>query len=689
MRFSPTRFLLTSLLFLSPCTQGAESLEKKVLFSGEFPQMIAFRGEMIGPIHRSYETWSKDIEGHSAVIRKFWNEEIDIKPQSVDWAQRYMKEHPDVSFIWHLNAEARVAHDKPQVLKRYFPGHWALHRGVFIKKPVPAETTEFTVSDIKVFSERGFYDRKTDTSTPQDLVIVARKRDGSLDWTKCEYASIVSVDKKGGQITVKRGNYASKALDYGDAGIYIAPIVGSVWGNNRLWFYNHSTTCPKDDNGKVASDHFVEEILAKVDPEKGDLKGFSGIAFDVMYWVARMKNMDVNNDGIADGEGIVDGKHVWRDGMIDWLTSLREKVGPEFVLVSDSSGIKHQRAVGVLNGMESEGFPFHHDAFRSFSTPLNHFSYWKKFGEKKYPFNFSAVKYKEKADLPKATQYSRFAIGASVCADIFATRYMVEDKKRFTPIDELTAGVRNEPKWLGKALGPMIRVEDSAPDLFDGAAFTKEFLSKVEVKDGSYTVDDKGVLRLNGNGKKSTDPIVLTIKDIPRPSGDIVVSCDVKSESSLVPEVKNFDVPRYLTAKVDGLPDYPNPIRNNSFFNNLGGTFGPLGFINQRFYFRDLGAGKGDTITLHLTFENQGGVEFKSLQLLAASQAMAREFENGVILVNPSFDTYTFDLTKLFPNYTGGYRFIKGAQSPNNGEPITDATNVRVQSMDSLFLEKM
>jgi len=555
---------------------------------------------------------------------------------------------------------------------------------------VPADQTQFTVSNPKAFSEKGFIDRRAKKTYPHDLVIVERNEDGSLNWSKCEYATIAKVDNKQKSITVQRGRYQSKALDYGQHGVYIAPIGGNVWGGNRLWFYNHASTCPRNADGKTASDVFMEEVLAKINNQSGDLKGFSGIAFDVMYWNARSKDMDLDLDGEADGVGIIDGKHVWREGMNDWLVKLRKAVGPDFILVSDSGLDKHQRAVGVLSGMESEGFPYHHDAFRGFSTPINHFAYWKEYGIQKQAFNFSAVKYKEKADLAKQDQYGRFAIGTMTCLDIFATRHIVSDVKETLPIDELTAGKKNQPQWLGKITGPLIRSEDSAPDLFKsgGTQFSKDFLSKVKVKGGSYTVEENGILRLQGNTKNADTPMTLTLSNIPRPQGDIVLTFEAKSVIPFSPELNGELYPRMVSVKVDGLPDYPEASRGGKFFNDLTGAFGTPGFTTQRFYFRDLDEGKGDTITLNLTFEGQGAVQLKSLQLLAGSQLMAREFENGIVLVNPSFDTKTFDLTKLFPNYKGKYRFINGRQAPNSGKPVADPTAVKVSPIDALMLEK-
>jgi len=65
---------------------------------------------------------------------------------------------------------------------------------------------------------------------------------------------------------------------------------------------------------------------------------------------------------------------------------------------------------------------------------------------------------------------------------------------------------------------------------------------------------------------------------------------------------------------------------------------------------------------------------------------MAREFENGLVLANPSMQPYTFDLQALYPGYH--FQRLQGstAQDPkvNNGKPA--GPTVTLEPRDGLFL---
>jgi hypothetical protein len=68
---------------------------------------------------------------------------------------------------------------------------------------------------------------------------------------------------------------------------------------------------------------------------------------------------------------------------------------------------------------------------------------------------------------------------------------------------------------------------------------------------------------------------------------------------------------------------------------------------------------------------------------------MYREFENGVVLANPSFSPYDFDLAELFPDQR--FRRLRGTanQDPrtNDGSEVNDT--VELQGKDGLFLVRV
>lgn len=659
---------------------GSSTQESKRVLENDFPALIAFRGEMHGPNHRSYEHWSRDLEGTSVVIRKFWNEELKIHQESIGWAQRYLAEHPETMFLWHLNGEARAVRGEPEPQERYFPGHWALHTGSFSTAPATKVDSEIPVEDISRFSMKGYIDRRKHVWHAPDLVIVERLPDGGMNWSKAEYARLNAVDRKGKTVTVERGCYGSEARDYGDNTLYIAPIVGGVWGGRVLWFYNHASTCPRDENGKQASDHFVDEIAAQFDPESGSLNGFSGVAFDVTYWIARWPSMDVDADGVTD-DGYIDGRNVWREGMIAWARKLRKRMGPEFVVVGDGGSPKHQRAVGLFSGMEAEGFPYHHDAFRGYSTPINHFNYWSAMGEVPYPFNFAALKYKSDFDIPKKSQYARLGLGTLSCLGIHATRVLDDEDEQ--PLDEFVAGHRALPHWLGQPKGPAIQLAETLPDLLSGV-----IADHLTVENGTVNANSDGSWTLKGSTDDPRTPIILKLQGLPRPPGDVVLSLEARSRAPLAPSLKGTAIPRTMEVTVDELPAYEDSQRKNGFYNDLGGVFGTQEFVPQTFYFRDLGAVDSKDLMMEIRFEGQGELALRNLRLHSGSQLLARDFEHGVILVNPSLEAKVFDLAELFPGYPGSYSRIDGRRPENDGSRIRDPGNLMVPPLDALFLEK-
>jgi hypothetical protein len=105
--------------------------------------------------------------------------------------------------------------------------------------------------------------------------------------------------------------------------------------------------------------------------------------------------------------------------------------------------------------------------------------------------------------------------------------------------------------------------------------------------------------------------------------------------------------------------------------------------FTSHFYFRDVPAGAVD-----LTFEFEGAepVYLSNVTAHAAADVLFREFEQGLVVANPSGHPVTLDLTRLLPGKQ--YRRIRGSsrQDPmtNNGQPVGNA--LTLPAMDALFL---
>ena len=115
------------------------------------------------------------------------------------------------------------------------------------------------------------------------------------------------------------------------------------------------------------------------------------------------------------------------------------------------------------------------------------------------------------------------------------------------------------------------------------------------------------------------------------------------------------------------------------------------------------GADRGH-ISIDFRFGPGGPVRFRSLSVHAATDALACEFEKGVVIVNPSLEDKIFDLSKVFPGRSGFRRLsasepngagdipdkyrpqLQQALEINNGQRVSNRRSVMVPERNSLFL---
>jgi hypothetical protein len=107
--------------------------------------------------------------------------------------------------------------------------------------------------------------------------------------------------------------------------------------------------------------------------------------------------------------------------------------------------------------------------------------------------------------------------------------------------------------------------------------------------------------------------------------------------------------------------------------------------FSSGFYFSQI---RSRQIDLEFIIEGGEGLWISELCAHAHADVIYREFENGLVLANPSPRSYTFDLDKLAP----GQRFrrihaTRGQDTTtNNGHVVT--AKVAVGPKDALFLVK-
>ncbi len=163
------------------------------------------------------------------------------------------------------------------------------------------------------------------------------------------------------------------------------------------------------------------------------------------------------------------------------------------------------------------------------------------------------------------------------------------------------------------------------------------------------------------------------------PEGDLLIRFEAMGEA-----FTHFprDVARYIKVTVDG--------RQASQWNydEQQAIFTAGDFTENAVFYRGAGAPGGSTVTLNLTIEGTSDVILRNFSVHNATDVLLREFENGIVLCNPSENPYTFDLASYFP----GKSFVRiQGQSyddpiTNDGSPVGDTVQLAAHS--GLFLRE-
>ena len=176
---------------------------------------------------------------------------------------------------------------------------------------------------------------------------------------------------------------------------------------------------------------------------------------------------------------------------------------------------------------------------------------------------------------------------------------------------------------------------------------------------------------INNNEREAT----VTFKNVTVPSGDFVFSFDALAKAKLdaFPE----ETPRLIKMEILGGANYDNDAEE------ILGFFSTDKAYKTSYYIRDIGV---TTVDIKLTIEGDANIDLTNFRLRPAAQALARAFENGVVLSNPSISDYTFDLSQLFP----GRSFKRLTATSGHDTVVNDGSDVgatvTVPALDGLFL---
>jgi hypothetical protein len=689
-------------------------------FNSGYPRAFHFRPSEYYACNKnfSFEEWEKIFVNLSGIMGKVTKEEPylphpiffdpkyhydGLRDKAKDFFVRFKKRHPKQMVLLHYEGDDR---DKGDNIEPFFDGHWIYFNGCLVTKDLLAEEgeTEIHVEDPTLFHVNvgwgpgGWGDFQSKGPYNEDVGICMLGDDGKPDWNRCEQVKLSAVDLERKVIKVKRGCFGTKPRKFPANKTYIASHAFVDWGGltpEIAWQYNFSTLCPKDPQGRTATDILLKELVTRFSPD-GDLEVFDGIEFDVLshdpdihFWNYG-RGLDTTGDGKAD-YGFVNGINYYGIGVYNFLKLLRRGLGEDRIIQADGGprgGDKdpydvqytHQRGFGVLNGIESEGWPTQMNILiADWSGGLNNHLFWEQ-NARKPVFNYIA----HKCWLPKVKgEKTRKIAPWNIHRLIFAAAQFMdagicyfgppphEPGEVFGVWDELKKGIEHKTGWLDQPIAPAVHLALKEKDLLNNAGkkMSKEFVRKFQGDFTKFAQENSGVI-INSNHRRKQ--LVFRLKDVPCKGPDLFISFKIKAEPM---DHYPIDIARQVWFRLV----YPDGTKSKERYM----TWCNPNWFESNFFFREAKAGKVD---LEFTVENSEQIWLTDLSVHAHSDAMYRLFEGGLVIANPSNHDYTFDIEKIDPNRK--YRRLIGSSKQdtktNDGSPI--GKTVILKPLDGLFL---
>ena len=501
------------------------------LLGPEYPRAFFFR-QSEGLASRpgmAYEEWEGSFAGLDGIMGKCLDEEIPGRSErNVEFFSRFKGDHPEKMVLLHFNGNSR---DPRFEAEGFFAGHWLYHNGCKVVCDVPAEGGVFTlqVEDASLFSVNiGRFRDKND-----DVGMCALDAEGRPDWSQSEQLELVGIDADAQTIEVRRGAFGSGPRAFAAGRAHVAAHVSEgPWGHqaNLLWAYNYATCCPRDAEGRSCADVLIGDLCRWFGAD-GPLAVFDGVEFDVLFGQpigsGRARGVDVDADGRRDA--VVGGAgNPYGEGVHVFLKGLREALGASRLILADGHSPMNQRSVGILNGIESEGWPDLQDSGLSdWSGGLNRHGFWEA---RAFEPGLSYINHKfneggQRVEAPmNITRLVLAAAHLTGSAFTFSQAPPGEEGALVGVWDELWLGVAHRPRWLGRPLGEAVHLGFDGPDLLGGAA------GNWEAGEGSVLerAEDGWVLK----GEAAAERAEAVLRGVELPPGDLLIGCTIRCEAS-------------------------------------------------------------------------------------------------------------------------------------------------------------
>jgi hypothetical protein len=689
MRISASLGMTTLLFLLASCGNRTHQPGPDLrVLDDEYPRAFFFR--MAENTYEPYEEWEANLERLMGIEGKALDEEVVGRMErNPEFFTRFKQNHPDQMVLLHFNGNAR---DPRYRREKFFAGHWIYFPGAEILSDVPPgeDVSEIRVSDATLFKTGiGRYGDRN-----EDIGLCELDEDGRPDWHKAEQVELLAADTVGHIITVRRASFGTEAREFKAGQAYAAAHVHEgPWGerNHLMWHYNYSTACPLDEEGKSCRDRLVEDVLGYFQPG-GELEAFDGVEFDVCYsrvvWPRYLPGdhriPDVDADGKPDA-GFIDGVNTYGKGMLQFLREVRRGLGPDRLILGDGFRPAHQRGFGILNGMESEGWPDGSDhEINGWSGGINRQLYWNEnSSEPKMTYINHRWWIHNRMDTTLSLSIERLVMAASCLtgsAIAFSDRPQKEEGETYYPIwDELLGGMKKEVGWLGKPMGPSICLAKRGEDLIGSQDPSRLLELLMDVNADLLFSPDGEWVKVESMGMVK-DRMEFTIENVPCPASDLTVYLVMRGRhlagyaSTWGRVVKVTPVGYTHPGRKEGLNDenwYMSWISEEPF--------------ESVFYYPGMDQ---EVATLKVEVEGNDTLWIRNIHAYAGPDARVREFRNGVVLANPAPHPQVFNLAELFPgkDFTRLTGSSRQDTLTNDGSGVDD--EVKLSGKDALFLLK-
>ena len=291
-----------------------------------YPRAFFFRASESpsGNPRITFEGWNASFSRLMGIEGKTLDEEVPGRSsRNIDFFTRFKKLHPDQLVLLHYNGNARDPRDGTG---KFFAGHWLYYNGCKLLSDLPAEQGE---SDVRVedpdLFQVGMGRYRTSN---EDVGLCALDAAGRPDWNRSEQVQIVRIDRRNKTLRVRRGCYGTKPQAWTAGNTYAAAhVTEGPWGrrSNLLWFYNYSTRCPRDRQGRCCAEVLTDDLAARFLPG-GELAAFDGLEFDVLsneiHIHGPRREADCDADGHGD-RGVFDGMNTYGIGVVRFCRLLR------------------------------------------------------------------------------------------------------------------------------------------------------------------------------------------------------------------------------------------------------------------------------------------------------------------------------------------------------------------------------